>query len=618
MATTASTGTIKPGGSLLHDFARLLPLAVVLPVLVLAALILWQRATAAREYFETRLAASAELTAHTVDNFLQAHMAAIQMLAYRRTTAGDLDDQAVWAADMGRIHRYYPAFSILLATDGEGRLHLSQPALPNAQGSSIADRAYFRETRRTGRAQVSSAFRGRLQSNAPLVEVSAPLYAQGRFAGVVGGSIQIDAVTTVRSWLLQARGFEMLLLDRNHTVVHVSSGLPYRSLDVLRGDAGRDHSLRALERSGSRTRMHLLPGVMRDGGDAYGLMVPLEVGWRLLLLVPERVVAAELRRNALVMLGLLALPLLGMLTITMLQIRRFGGSVRNLLERMQRFALDRDLAPVAPENVPRELAPLAEAMNQLAARARAAYAEVSLSLQEQNRLRVELQAVARRLLTAQEDERHAISRELHDDIGQQITAIKLGATALQDDDDPAQRTEILAEIITITDETVAKLRNLALLLRPPQLDLLGIEAALRGQAEMLFRSGRPLLELALTPLPQRPDAEVELACFRIAQEALTNILRHARATRVRLTLAADAQGRALLLTIGDDGHGFAHDRVLGLGLVTMRERAQQLGGTLEIESGSGQGTCVRATLPMHRPRWQTSGKAHPTGRNVRS
>lgn len=210
----------------------------------------------------------------------------------------------------------------------------------------------------------------------------------------------------------------------------------------------------------------------------------------------------------------------------------------------------------------------------------------------------ELQAMARRLITLQEDERLALSRELHDDVGQAITAIKLCAMSLQPESDDALREAMVAEIIDTADQTIAKLRNLSLLLRPPQLDALGLEAALRWHAGRMFRSGRPALALALAPLPERPDPTVELACFRIAQEALTNVLRHARASHVSVALEADAGD--LTLTVHDDGHGFDRDQVQGLGLVTMRERAQQVGGSLEIDSSSGEGTRIQVRLPMPR------------------
>lgn len=206
-----------------------------------------------------------------------------------------------------------------------------------------------------------------------------------------------------------------------------------------------------------------------------------------------------------------------------------------------------------------------------------------------------LQAMARHLLSVQEDERRTLSRELHDDIGQQVTAIKLAALALQDEADAARRADIVAEIVGATDQTLAKVRDLSLLLRPPQLDALGLEAALRWQAGVMFRNGPPRLELAIEPLPERPSPEAELACFRIAQEALTNALRHARAQRVELTLAL-SDGR-LVLDVRDDGRGFSFDAASGLGLVTMRERAEQLGGGLRIESAPERGTWVRAEVP---------------------
>lgn len=211
------------------------------------------------------------------------------------------------------------------------------------------------------------------------------------------------------------------------------------------------------------------------------------------------------------------------------------------------------------------------------------------------RQREELRTLARRLITVQEDERAALSRELHDDIGQSITAIKLSAVALLGEADPRYMREVAQEIVQVADQTVAKLRDLSLLLRPPQLDALGLEAALRWQAGTLFRGDGPALTLDLPPLPCRPPREVELACFRIAQEALTNVLRHAGARHVLLRV--DCDDTRLRLHVQDDGRGLAADRRDGLGLITMRERAQQLGGTFAIRS-AGEGTVIDVELPL--------------------
>lgn len=588
----AARGRSK-GWALLPDFSRLLFIAVVLPVLSITALHLWQSREAAREQYGARLVDAAQAHRREIDAFLRMHTAALQVVAERRSASGNVRDEPAWSTDMRRVHHYYPGFNTLGLVDAHGTLVLTQPDSPAARGTSVADRSYYREPLRTGRPHVSDAYRGRVTNELPSIALSVPFFSDGRFAGVICGAIRIDAFPALRRQ--GAQDFEVLLVDGNHTVVHASAGLPYQSLDVLQQD-GRDERLRALESEGPAATAQPLPGILRDGGDALAVAVPLSNDWRLLVLVPERRVDADVRRHMAVTLGLLALVLLGVLVVTGVQLKRLGVYVRDLLDRMHRFALDSQALPASPETLPVELAPLAEALNQLASRAQNAYEKVSSSLEEQRSLRGELQDMARRLITIQENERRTLSRELHDDIGQAITAIKLGAMALQDEGDPERRGEILGEIVGITDQTVTKLRNLSMLLRPPQLDTLGLETALRWQADTLFRSGTPQLELRLEPLPGRLDPAVELACFRIAQEALTNILRHSGARQVTLTLEADARMACLVIT--DDGCGFRPEDVHGLGLVTMRERAQQLGGSLDIHTAPGQGTRVTVRLPL--------------------
>ncbi|MCD9030408.1 PAS domain S-box protein [Luteimonas sp. Y-2-2-4F] len=207
----------------------------------------------------------------------------------------------------------------------------------------------------------------------------------------------------------------------------------------------------------------------------------------------------------------------------------------------------------------------------------------------------ELQAMAARIFSVQEDERRAISRDLHDDVGQSITAIRMSAAAAMDEDDPGRRRDDLEDILVLADATLGRLRDISTLLRPPQLDALGLEAALRWHADRLFRSAEAALELDIAPLPRRPAREIEQACFRIAQEALTNALRHAGAGRVTLRLQGHAQG--LDLHVEDDGAGFDPEEVDKLGLVIMRERAQLAGGALRVDSAPRRGTRVQASLP---------------------
>jgi len=224
----------------------------------------------------------------------------------------------------------------------------------------------------------------------------------------------------------------------------------------------------------------------------------------------------------------------------------------------------------------------------------------------------ELQALTRRLLHLQEDERRALSRELHDDVGQAITAIKLAAHAALDEDDPMRRREDLAGVMETADQTLIKLRDLATLLRPPQLDALGLEAALRGYANGVFRNV-PVgvaLDLDIQPLPQRPAPEIEQVCFRIAQESLTNALRHANADRIALSLG-DHDGQRLQLRVADNGDGVDPSKGHGLGLVIMRERARSVDGVFEIDTALGGGTRISVLLPYRN---NANARAHTPSR----
>jgi signal transduction histidine kinase len=600
-ATGPATGrSTRPGWALLGEFTRLLLLAVVLPVLLLAGALLWQASVSVRDRSATQLTAAATAGAQELEGFLRIHLAAMQVLAERRTSEGSIGDIARWHADLARINRHYPAISTLLVTDADGILLTTEPVWPDdGRTYSVADREYFQVPRRTGRGHVSNVFRGRGLGQEPLVAVSVPLLADGRFAGVLEGSIRVDALVLRRGGL-EEHGFDLLLLDHALNVVQASAGMPHRPLDAL-GSSPLDLEIRRLAQAGSGVRM--LRSVLRDGGDAFALSVPLDNGWQLVLLQPRSALEAELRRTALVLLVLLGLLLAGVLALVGARMRRLGRSVRGLLERMQQFALDGGSSEITSADLPSELSPLAEAMNELATRARASYDTVHHSLQEQSRLREELQSVAQQLLNVQEDERRTLSRELHDDIGQSITAMKLAATSLSDDalgGDTTVRREILDEIIAIADQTVHKLRNLSLLLRPPQLDSLGLEAALRGQVALLSRSSRLEVELRVGAVAGRLTPPVELACFRIAQEALTNVARHSGAKHAELTVEIETIGHRdmVRLCVSDDGNGVDPARPGGLGLLTMRERAAQLGGTVTITPRAGGGTVVCATLPV--------------------
>lgn len=381
-----------PDWALRREFARLLVLAVILPALTLSALFTWRDAISRRDRAGERLQSVAESTARDLDDFLRAHRAAVAELAERRSGENNIADRARWTSDLRRLRRHYPAFRALLVTDAKGGMALRDPPAPASIANlQLGDRAYFTEPKRTREPYVSDALRGRVHNDA-LVALSAPLYEDGRFAGVIEASIMVDTFAGLRGQWLRERGYEALLLDRSGSVVHASAGLPYAPLDPI-GDDAPAQQLRRIAMQPQSPALQRAQGVLRDGGDAYAVAVPLDVGWRLLLLQPKHSLDLELLRNVLALLLLLLLVAAGVFTIAWWQMRRLTGSVRELLERMQRFALDQDSPRIPSESMPRELAPLADAMNQLTSRLGHAYRETSHSLDEQRRLRRSLEQV---------------------------------------------------------------------------------------------------------------------------------------------------------------------------------------------------------------------------------
>jgi PAS domain S-box-containing protein len=215
----------------------------------------------------------------------------------------------------------------------------------------------------------------------------------------------------------------------------------------------------------------------------------------------------------------------------------------------------------------------------------------------------QLQILSRRLFQVQEDEKRHMARELHDEIGQALTAAKINLQSAQRVDDPADLARRLDESIGILDGLLQQTRRLSLDLRPPLLDDLGLVPTLRSYVdEQAQRAGFRVTFFA-DPRLERLSAEIETACFRVAQQALTNATRHAQARNVNVELHLAPQ--ALHLIVRDDGAGFdvkaAEERGRrgeSFGLPGMRERLSLVGGELDLKSILGRGTEVHAFLPL--------------------
>jgi PAS domain S-box-containing protein len=223
---------------------------------------------------------------------------------------------------------------------------------------------------------------------------------------------------------------------------------------------------------------------------------------------------------------------------------------------------------------------------------------------ERKRTQEALRIYSQKLIAAQEAERQKIARELHDEIGQVLTAVRINLQTIERSRRTNEESWPLEESIAIVDEALGRVRELSIDLRPALLDDLGLSAALRWYVDRYAqRTGIIAEVLNGSDDDIRMPRDIEIACFRIAQEALTNVARHAQAVSVSVQL-----GRArdrLLLTVIDDGVGFdiaqlrkSQTAVSTLGLRGMEERALAVGGHIVFDSGQARGTRIRAVFPL--------------------
>jgi PAS domain S-box-containing protein len=222
--------------------------------------------------------------------------------------------------------------------------------------------------------------------------------------------------------------------------------------------------------------------------------------------------------------------------------------------------------------------------------------------------RQRLQVLSRRLVDVQETERRHLARELHDEIGQALTVAELNLQALLQAPGTEALTPRLKESLEVVDRVLEQVHDLSLNLRPSMLDDLGLEPALRWYTGRQATLAGLQAEIRATPLEQRLDPMIETECFRVAQEALTNVVKHAKARTVIVELTNN--DHQLHLSVRDDGVGFdvaglraQAVRGASLGLLSMEERAALAGGGLQYHAIPGQGTEVHAWFPL---KW-----AHP-------
>jgi signal transduction histidine kinase len=402
--------------------------------------------------------------------------------------------------------------------------------------------------------------------------------------GAITGTLVLLELPEVFGLEALPAGAVVTIVDRNGTIVA-------RTADHVHW-TGRNVRERPVTRIAMRRKEGVTEAIGVDGvSRQYGFTWMPEVGWYVYVGVPTAAVMAPVRRTFIEGIAGGTAIVLAVLFVAAMLAGQIQRPIRALSKAANALAQG-GYGEVAVERGPLEIVRLAETFNAMVQRREAAEG----TLHEGER---KLKALSDRLLVLQEQERTRIARELHDDLGQSLTALKmdfLGVLGAIPATEANRRTR--ERIAQTLDATVSAVQRISSELRPSILDDLGLVAAIESEARLFEERTGIECELSLPDAPLQIDAVVANAVYRIVQESLTNVSRHSNASRVELRLRPRAE--ALLLDVRDDGRGVTEDELqdpASLGLIGIRERAAIVGGTADFQGISGRGTIVSVSVP---------------------
>ena len=492
----------------------------------------------------------------------------------------------------------------VIKTNGE----LLVSALPFTEPVNLADRPYFQRALYTHALSIGD-------------------YQIGRVSGkraINFGYPVLDSADRVQAVVFAALDLDWLNRSQYALKLHLPEGTTWTKVDlngtILVRQPAPEHWIGqplpepALVKTFLEKKNGELEAVNAQGAASVYVFAstrsPLVAGDLITILsIPKKLLFAEADRLAarsLMLVGLVAglTLVLGWIGSSLLVLRQVRALVRSTA-RLARgdFSARTGLVPNGDE-----LGQLTRTFDQMAQTLQQRELERTAAEEKLQHYSHRLQLLSHGLVEAQETERRRISRELHDEIGQALTVAQIHLqTLLHEPGLPAQ-TARLGESLQVVERVLAQVQDISLNLRPSMLDDLGLESTLRWYTQRQTALTGIKSSLQVEALEHRLSPVVETECFRVAQEALTNIARHARAQTVTVDLRA-AEGR-LHLRVRDDGAGFEvgalrEQAVQGasLGLLSMEERAVLAGGGIEINSAPGQGTEVHAWFPLT---WQTA------------
>ncbi|HUP46011.1 MAG TPA: histidine kinase [Thermoanaerobaculia bacterium] len=562
----------------LRWWLAMLAVAAALPLLLLVAwLFLTQLRSEQREARDRALRIAHAVTEQISELHFDS-TALLQRMAAR---------PSIRAADAGNcdslfaIVDFFPQYLNLFLLDRTGGVICS--ATPQASDVAISDEA---------RTWVQSdTLAGRFVPGEPRIRlidgkwVAALATAVTGLDGTPAGSLVLVQLPEVAGSEDLPPGSVITIIDRAGTIL-------VRSSDSERwiGRSGRGTEVTeiVLERGEGRVEARGVDGTSRQ----YGFTNIPDMGWYIYAGVPTEAVMAPVRE--LFLQGILAGAVIVALAVgASLALARFVQRPIDALAQAAGSIAREGYGGRVPMDGPREIAMLGEAFNEMIESRSQAEARIVAS--ERN-----LKALSDRLLTVQEEERTRIAREIHDDLGQSLTALKMDLGGLLRTTEVSPATAPVRDrIVRTLDATVEAVQRISSELRPSALDDLGLAVAMEAEARLFEERTGIECDISVSPEGLNLPAPVATAVYRMIQEALTNVARHSNASRVEIRLRE--RSSELLLDVRDDGSGISRSQVedrRSLGLIGIRERAAIVGGSVHFEGIEGRGTIVSVRIPL--------------------
>ena len=478
---------------------------------------------------------------------------------------------------------FFPQYANLFLVNPGGKIICSATPQPADRLVSDLARDWIEAEAATGRLVAGRPYM-RYIGRVWVTALVAPVEAED---GTRAGSLVLIQLPDIGPAATLPPGSLITIIDRDGTIVARSTEPETWVGRTVRGSEVTEIVLSDRE---GRAEARGVDGVSRQ----YGFSSIPEMGWYVYVGVPTDTVMKPVRALLLrAAVGGVIILFLGF--VAAFALSRFVERPINALADASQSVSRQGYGTRVPVDGPREIAKLGEAFNEMVESRSAAEARIVAS--EQN-----LKALSDRLMTIQEDERRRIAREIHDDLGQALTALKMDIGGLLANDLGSDATRSVRERISRTlDGTVQSVQRISAELRPSVLDDLGLIAAIEGEARLFEERTGIECDVSLTAGEVELPSTIETAVYRVTQEALTNVARHSDASRVEIRLRTRSD--ELLLEIRDDGRGISPDEIenrSSLGLIGMRERAAIVGGGVHFQGVEGRGTIVTVRIPLRR------------------